>query len=214
MFKVRRGLLDGTEERYGLMSSSMRGMSSTRRKIIRDWQKLFRLKLGRHMFLALMVLVFMCVLTKFVLLNMFSDQLTLDPEIHANLVKHYVPSPNNSPVYNNLSYVIFYPIFFIVFSFSWILYKSPAKAFCFYVLLSLPLTSYNHEMDIMGIVLVGFIESLPIMYSVVCLFFLGYLGSLVAWFLNVYHYTFFFFCLLSIESYNYTKSIFSHKSHM
>ncbi|KAG4962260.1 hypothetical protein JHK82_038949 [Glycine max] len=37
------------------MSSSMRGMSSTRRKIIRDWQKLFRLKLGRHMFLALMI---------------------------------------------------------------------------------------------------------------------------------------------------------------
>ena len=117
MFKARRGLLDGTEQRYGLMSSSMRGMSSTRRKI-RHWQKLFRLKLGRHMFLGLMVLVFMCVLTKFVLLNMFSDQLTLDPEIHANLVKHYVPSPNNSPVYNNLSYVIFYPIFFIVFSFS------------------------------------------------------------------------------------------------
>ncbi|RZC26699.1 O-fucosyltransferase 19 [Glycine soja] len=96
MFKARRGLLDGTEQRYGLMSSSMRGMSSTRRKI-RHWQKLFRLKLGRHMFLGLMVLVFMCVLTKFVLLNMFSDQLTLDPEIHANLVKHYVPSPNNSP---------------------------------------------------------------------------------------------------------------------
>ncbi|KAG5053015.1 hypothetical protein JHK87_005213 [Glycine soja] len=97
MFKARRGLLDGTEQRYGLMSSSMRGMSSTRRKI-RHWQKLFRLKLGRHMFLGLMVLVFMCVLTKFVLLNMFSDQLTLDPEIHANLVKHYVPSPNNSPI--------------------------------------------------------------------------------------------------------------------
>ncbi|RZB67717.1 O-fucosyltransferase 19 [Glycine soja] len=96
MFKVRRGLLDGTEERYGLMSSSMRGMSSTRRKIIRDWQKLFRLKLGRHMFLALMVLVFMCVLTKFVLLNMLFDQLALDPVIHANLVKH-VPSPNKSP---------------------------------------------------------------------------------------------------------------------
>ncbi|KAG4953329.1 hypothetical protein JHK87_038923 [Glycine soja] len=97
MFKVRRGLLDGTEERYGLMSSSMRGMSSTRRKIIRDWQKLFRLKLGRHMFLALMVLVFMCVLTKFVLLNMLFDQLALDPVIHANLVKH-VPSPNKSPI--------------------------------------------------------------------------------------------------------------------
>ncbi|KAL2317164.1 hypothetical protein Fmac_031040 [Flemingia macrophylla] len=32
MFKARRGLLDGPEERYGLMSSGMRGMSSTRRK--------------------------------------------------------------------------------------------------------------------------------------------------------------------------------------
>ena len=109
MFKVRRGLLDGTEERYGLMSSSMRGMSSTRRKI-RHWQKLFRLKLGRHMFLGLMVLVFMCVLTKFVLLNMLFDQLALDPVIHANLVKH-VPSPNKSPVYNYLFYVIFFTPF-------------------------------------------------------------------------------------------------------
>ncbi|XP_029130303.1 O-fucosyltransferase 19 [Cajanus cajan] len=95
MFKGRRGLLDGPEERYGLMSSGMRGMSSTRRKI-RHWQKLFRLKLGRHMFWSLMILVFMCVLTKFVLLNMFSDQLALDPITHANVVKH-VPSPNKSP---------------------------------------------------------------------------------------------------------------------
>jgi len=105
MFKAGRSLLDGTEERYGLMSSSMRGMSSTRRKI-RHWQKLFKLKLGRHMFWGLMVLVFMCVIAKFVLLNMFSEQLDLDPVNHANVVKH-VPSPKKSPVHNNLFHVIF-----------------------------------------------------------------------------------------------------------
>lgn len=106
MFKARRGLSDGSEERYGLMSSGIKGMSSTRRKI-RHWQKLFRLKLGRHMFLGLMILIFMCVLTKFVLLNMFSDQLTLDPIIHANMGKN-IRSPNKSPVCNNLFHMIFY----------------------------------------------------------------------------------------------------------
>ncbi|CAJ1970972.1 unnamed protein product [Sphenostylis stenocarpa] len=95
MFKARRSLLDGTEERYGLMSSGMRGMSSTRRKI-RHWQKLFRLQLGRHMFFALMVLVCLCMLAKFVLfMNMSSDPLALDT-IHANVTLKIWKHPDSS----------------------------------------------------------------------------------------------------------------------
>ncbi|KAE9596172.1 putative GDP-fucose protein O-fucosyltransferase [Lupinus albus] len=83
MFMATRGLLDGTEERHGLM---LFGMSSMQRKT-RHYQKLFRLRLGRRVFWALMVLVFMCVVTKFVLFNMFSDQLHLNPLIPSNMVE-------------------------------------------------------------------------------------------------------------------------------
>jgi len=80
-------MLEGTEEPYGLISFGMRGMSSTRRKI-RHWQKILKLKLGLHMFLGLMVLVFMCVIAKFVLLNVLSEQLEFEPFNHTNVVKH------------------------------------------------------------------------------------------------------------------------------
>lgn len=97
---------EGTEERHGLMSSGIRGMSSPQRKL-RHWQKVLRLKLGRHMFWGLMVLVFMCVIAKFVLLNMFSEQLDFDPINRTNVVKH-LPSPTKSPVYNILFHLLFY----------------------------------------------------------------------------------------------------------
>lgn len=91
MVMARRGLLEGTEDRYGLMSRlGTRDMIPMRRKI-RHWQKQFK---RRHMFWGLMVLVFMCVLTKFVLLNMFSDQLEWEPVIHSNLLEH---KPSSSP---------------------------------------------------------------------------------------------------------------------
>ncbi|KOM46946.1 hypothetical protein LR48_Vigan07g065000 [Vigna angularis] len=93
---TRRNMSEGTEERHGLMSSGIRGMSPRRK--IRHWQKLFRLKLGRHMFWGLMVLVFMCVIAKFVLLNMFSEQLDFDPINHTNVLKH-LPSPTKSPTF-------------------------------------------------------------------------------------------------------------------
>ncbi|KAK7300553.1 hypothetical protein RJT34_11399 [Clitoria ternatea] len=108
MFKARRGLLDGTDERYGLMSSGMRGMSSIRRKI-RHWYRQFRLKLGRHMFWGLMVLIFMCMLTKFVLLNIFSDQLDLAHVTHSNVVpnvSNVIPDIDPNIVSNVASNVV------------------------------------------------------------------------------------------------------------
>jgi hypothetical protein len=91
----RRGLLDGVEEHYGLMSpGSTKDIFHIRRKI-RFWQR--KLK-QRHIFGGLIVLIFMCVLIKFILLNMFFRQLDLDPMIHSNVVEDHKPSPNNLSV--------------------------------------------------------------------------------------------------------------------
>lgn len=99
MLMSRRGLLDGgTEERYGLMSFGNKDMFPMRRKI-RHWHKNFK---RRHLFWALMVLVFMSVFTKFLLLNMFSDQLDMNPQIHSNVVEDDPSSPNTLPVYENI----------------------------------------------------------------------------------------------------------------
>jgi len=89
----RRGLLDGGEDRYGLMSFGTKDIFIMRRKI-RYWQKQFK---QRHLFGGLMVLLLMCVITKFILMNMFSDQLDLDTAIPSNVVQDE-PSPNNWPV--------------------------------------------------------------------------------------------------------------------
>ncbi|KAL1348362.1 hypothetical protein AAHE18_07G075200 [Arachis hypogaea] len=64
-----RGLLEGGEERHGLLS-----MCSVRHRI-RHWQKLCRMKQGRHMFWGLIVLLLMCFLLKFLLMHIFSHQL-------------------------------------------------------------------------------------------------------------------------------------------
>ncbi|WJX64101.1 O-fucosyltransferase 19, variant 2 [Trifolium repens] len=88
----RRGLLDGVEEHYGLMSpGSTKDIFHIRRKI-RFWQR--KLK-QRHIFGGLIVLIFMCVLIKFILLNMIFRQLDLDPMIHSKVVEDHKPSPNN-----------------------------------------------------------------------------------------------------------------------
>ncbi|XP_058744853.1 O-fucosyltransferase 19-like [Vicia villosa] len=79
----RRGLLDGAEEHYGLMSFGTKDIFRIRRKI-RLWHKKFK---RRHIFGGLMVLIFVCMLSKFLLLNMFSEQLDLDPVIHSNAVE-------------------------------------------------------------------------------------------------------------------------------
>ncbi|KAF7816366.1 O-fucosyltransferase 19-like [Senna tora] len=84
----RRGLLEGgTEERYGIMRST----SSLPRKI-RHWRKYFRFKTGRRLFWAFMILAFMCVLLKFVLLNMLV-QLRLNPSFRSNVVRDLPSSP-------------------------------------------------------------------------------------------------------------------------
>ena len=90
----KRGLLDGgVEEHYGLMSfgNSKDIFPKLRRKIKHYWQKKFK---RRHVFCGLIVLVFMSMLTKFLLLTIFSDQLDLDPNIHSNLMQDK-PSPTN-----------------------------------------------------------------------------------------------------------------------
>lgn len=89
----RRGLLDGVEEHYGLMSFGTKDIFRIRRKI-RLWHKKFK---RQHIFGGLMVLIFVCMLSKFLLLNMFSEQLDLDPVIHLNAVEGE-HSPKNLPV--------------------------------------------------------------------------------------------------------------------
>ncbi|XP_028792773.1 O-fucosyltransferase 19-like [Neltuma alba] len=85
--QARRVVLEGgTEDRYGTRSTA-----SFRRKI-HHCRKLFRLHTGRRLSWALLFLAFMCVLVKFVLLNMLF-QLGLDPSIRSNVVQD-IPSPS------------------------------------------------------------------------------------------------------------------------
>lgn len=79
----RRGLLDGAEEHYGLMSFGTKDIFRIRRKI-RLWQKKFK---RQHLFGGLIVLIFVCMLTKILLLNIYSDQLDLNSVAHSNAMK-------------------------------------------------------------------------------------------------------------------------------
>ncbi|QHO27392.1 uncharacterized protein DS421_7g207610 [Arachis hypogaea] len=93
-----RGLLEGGEERHGLLS-----MCSVRHRI-RHWQKLCRMKQGRHMFWGLIVLLLMCFLLKFLLMHIFSHQLDVHRAIRSNIVQHKNSSHTHS-VYIQLSFL-------------------------------------------------------------------------------------------------------------